>query len=45
METAATEEAEFCTLLLSTIRQPAAEESSKGTEGWVQWYTPNSLAM
>lgn len=35
---AETEEAEFCILLLSSIRHPAAEKSSKEMEGWVQWY-------
>lgn len=38
MGSAETEEEEFCTLLMSTIRHPAAEKSSKETEGWLWWH-------
>lgn len=38
MGRAETEKEEFCTLLMSTIRHPAAEKSSKETEGWLWWH-------
>lgn len=38
MDRAETEETEFCTLLMSAIRHPAAEKSSKESEDWLWWH-------